>query len=194
MLHLRASDTRTMPWKDGGGATTELAIEPAGATLADPFLWRLSSARVEAAGPFSRFPGRARLLALLEGEGLILDVEGQGRLRLKPGKGPLAFPGDPAAFATLIQGPCVDLGLIFDPGRVEGSLALLELGPDATALTLAPTTLLYAVRGAVGVDPRAVQLGPGELLRFDGEAGAKVGLRALADRATLAVVHLHPRA
>lgn len=45
---------RRMPWKNGGGITTEIAIAPPGATL-DAFDWRISTARVEAAGPFSRF-------------------------------------------------------------------------------------------------------------------------------------------
>ena len=36
-------DYHTMPWKNGGGSTTELAIFPAGANL-DNFVWRLSTA------------------------------------------------------------------------------------------------------------------------------------------------------
>ena len=148
MLHLHPSDYRVMPWKDGGGSTTEIAIEPAGASLSDSFLWRVSSARVEASGPFSHFPGRARLLTLLEGSGLILDIEGQGRQRLKHPGQIVAFAGDGAVGATLIQGPCVDFGIISDPSRVKVSLAWLNLGPDATSITLAPTTLLFAPWGA----------------------------------------------
>jgi hypothetical protein len=192
MLHLRASETRVMPWKDGGGTTRELALEPAGATLGDPFLWRLSSARVEASGPFSRFPGHTRILALLEGAGFILDLEGVGRLRLKQVKQAITFPGEPAAHATLIQGPCVDLGLIFDAARVKGTVEILTLKPDATSLTLGPTTLLYAAQGAVGVDPLGVELGEGDVLRFDEEAGTKLGLRAPGGGATVAIVHLVP--
>ena len=53
-----------MPWKNGGGETLELAIAPAGAGLED-FAWRISSARVGAAGPFSACAGVDRSLALL---------------------------------------------------------------------------------------------------------------------------------
>ena len=190
MLHLRASDTRVMPWKDGGGSTTELAIEPAGVTAADPFLWRISSARVEASGPFSRFPGHTRILALLEGAGFILDLEGAGRMRLKQVKQTLEFSGDPAAHATLIQGPCLDFGLIYDAARVKGTVDVLTLGPNATSLTLGETTLIFAPKAAVGVDPLGVELAPGEVLRFDGEAGTKLGLRAPAGEAMAVVVHL----
>ncbi|HJV89495.1 MAG TPA: HutD family protein [Holophagaceae bacterium] len=192
MLHLRASDIRVMPWKDGGGSTAQVAIEPAGAALTDPFLWRVSSARVETSGPFSTFPGRQRILALLEGAGFILDLEGAGRLRLKNPRQPIAFSGDPAAHATLIQGPCLDLGLIYDPARVTGKVEVLTLGPDATSVTLATTTLIYSPSAPVGVDPVGVALAAGEALRFDGEAGTKVGLRAPEGGATVAVVHLDP--
>ncbi|HJV22469.1 MAG TPA: HutD family protein [Holophagaceae bacterium] len=192
MLHLRASDIRVMPWKDGGGSTAQVAIEPADAGLSDPFLWRVSSARVEASGPFSTFPGRRRILALLEGAGFILDLEGAGRLRLKSAKQPIAFSGDHPAHATLIQGPCLDLGLIFDPARVQGHVEVLTLGPDATSITLAPTTLIYTPQAPVGVDPVGVELAGGEALRVDGEAGTKLGLRAPSGGATVAVVHLTP--
>ena len=144
MLQLRPSDYRVMPWKDGGGSTTEIAIEPAGASLSDPFLWRVSSARVESSGPFSHFPGRARLLTLLEGSGLILDIDGQGRQRLKHPGQMIAFPGDAKVHATLIQGPCVDFGIISDPARAKVTLEWLNLGTEATAITVSPTTLLFA--------------------------------------------------
>ncbi len=192
MQHLHPTDYRTMPWKDGGGSTTELALEPAGGSVSEPFLWRASTARVEASGPFSAFPGRRRILALLEGAGLILDLEGAGRLRLKQPHQPIEFPGDPAAHATLIQGPCTDFGLIFDATRVKGAVEVLTLGPDATSITLAATTLLFNPKGLVQVDPLGVELGAGEALRFDGEAGTKLGLRAPSGEATLAIVHLSP--
>ncbi|HWV09358.1 MAG TPA: HutD family protein, partial [Pseudomonas sp.] len=61
--------TPCTPWKNGGGETRELAIEPAGAAL-DEFEWRISSARVTAPGGFSSFPGIDRSLAILNGDGL----------------------------------------------------------------------------------------------------------------------------
>jgi len=198
MLHLRSSDYRVMPWKDGGGSTTEIAIEPAGSGLADPFLWRVSSARVEASGPFSHFPGRARLLTLLEGSGLILDIDGQGRQRLKfPGQ-VVAFAGDAGVHATLIQGPCVDFGIISDPGRVKVSLEWLNLGADATGITVAPTTLLFAPWGPVRVDPLGMELEPQDCLRLGNSPaateapGAKLGVRASFGTTPLVLVSIWP--
>jgi len=198
MLHLRPSDYRVMPWKDEGGSTTEIAIEPAGASLAEPFLWRVSSAQVEASGPFSHFPGRARLLTLLEGSGLILDIEGQGRQRLKHPGQVVAFAGDAAVSATLIQGPCVDFGIISDPSRVRVTLEWLNLGMDATAITVAPTTLLFAPWGPIRVDSLGVELAPRDCLRL-GTApaateapGAKLGVRATMGTTPLVLVSIWP--
>jgi len=197
MLHLRSSDYRVMPWKDGGGSTTEIAIEPAGGSLAEPFLWRVSSARVEASGPFSHFPGRARLLTLLEGSGLILDIDGQGRQRLKHPGQVVAFPGEAAVHATLIQGPCVDFGVISDPS-LKVTLEWLNLGPDATSITVAPTTLLFAPWGPVRVDPLGVELEPRECLRLGNSPaateapGAKLGVRAAFGTTPLVLVSIWP--
>ena len=68
---LRAADHRTMPWKNGGGSTTEIAAAPDGAGI-DAFDWRVSMAVVAADGPFSEFPGIDRTLSILDGSGLIL--------------------------------------------------------------------------------------------------------------------------
>lgn len=192
MQHLTSADYRVMPWKDGGGTTTELAIHPPGATVQGGFAWRLSSARVEASGPFSTFPGMARSLALVEGVGLILDLEGVGRLRLKHPREVIQFAGGVSAHATLIQGPVTDLGLIHDPARFTATLEVRDLTADATSLTLAPTTLLHALGGPIGVDPLGLTLAAGDTLRLE-EADRKLGLRALEGAARVAVVHLTPR-
>ena len=73
MRIIRAADCRRMPWKNGRGETVEIAISPDGAGI-DDFDWRLSMARVETDGPFSLFAGIDRTLAVLEGEGIFLNV------------------------------------------------------------------------------------------------------------------------
>ena len=75
-------DFRVMPWKNGAGSTTELLIDPPGATLAGGFRWRVSMATVAESGPFSSFPGLDRTLLLLEGEGMELDHGPHGRALL----------------------------------------------------------------------------------------------------------------
>jgi environmental stress-induced protein Ves len=53
----------SVPWKNGGGTTRQLAVGPADAT-ADDFLWRLSIARIDAPGSFSVFSGIDRTILL----------------------------------------------------------------------------------------------------------------------------------
>ncbi|AAZ27218.1 HutD/Ves family protein [Colwellia psychrerythraea] len=62
---------KTIPWKNGLGHTTELAISDGG-TL-DNFDWRLSIASVVNDGDFSNFSGYLRNLVLIKGNGLTLD-------------------------------------------------------------------------------------------------------------------------
>jgi len=197
MLHLRPADYRLMPWKDGGGSTTEIAIVPAGAGLSEPFLWRVSSARVEASGPFSRFPGQARSLLLLEGAGLLLTIGSKARQRLKHPGQVVTFAGDDAVDATLIQGPCTDFGLIHDPRQVQATLEWLTLEKDATSISLAPTTLLFAPWGAVRVDPLGLQLEHRDCLWFGNpgqpeKPGAKLDLRAAQGTTPLVLVSIRP--
>ena len=72
MLTILSPETfKTIPWKNGLGHTTELAINSGGNL--DNFNWRLSIASVVNDGDFSNFSGYQRNLVLIEGEGLILD-------------------------------------------------------------------------------------------------------------------------
>lgn len=130
-----------VPWKDGGGITRTIAVGPEGAGMED-FDWRLSMAEVRAAGPFSRFDGIDRSLAVLAGE-LTLDIDGRTR-RIGRGDAPLTFAGDVPVTGTPVGGDVTDLNLMVRRGRGTGRLVPLTpaFAPDpaATVLILVSTT------------------------------------------------------
>ena len=169
--HLKPSEGRLMPWKNGGGTTLELAADPPGATLETGFRWRLSSAVVAASGPFSAFPGLERWLLLLEGEGMDLDFGPRGRMALPEPLRPLRFSGDWPAVATLLDGPCTDLNLMVDPRTCRSGMEVVHLGASQTIRLSEATTLLFVAQGAVAVPALNLQLGSRHLLRLDGGAG-----------------------
>ena len=142
MRILRAEDHRRMPWKNGGGETTEIAVFPEGAGL-DDFDWRVSMARVEASGPFSLFAGIDRTLAILDGAGIILSVEGRSAFGLTARSEPLTFPADVATSAALIAGPVTDLNVMTRRGRLAHTVARREIvGSIEIAFDTAETLLL----------------------------------------------------
>jgi environmental stress-induced protein Ves len=108
---IRARSCRSTRWKNGGGSTTEIAIEPAGASL-DTFDWRISMATVAADGPFSAFPEIDRTLALVSGNGVALTIGSDAPLTLKSGSEPISFAGDVATLARLIAGAITDLNVM----------------------------------------------------------------------------------
>ena len=99
-----------MPWKNGGGETTEIIVSPADASL-DTFDWRISMARVAADGPFSVFPGIDRTLSILDGAGIRLAVNGLTQ-SLTVKSSPLAFPADAPTEAWLLDGAITDLNVM----------------------------------------------------------------------------------
>lgn len=113
MRHLRADDYRIMPWKNGGGSTTELAIFPESTGLSGaPFMWRVSIADVVADGPFSRFPDYDRHIMVIEGAGMFLDADVHGTIDLTEPFVPASFSGDWGIEGTLVQGPVRDFNLM----------------------------------------------------------------------------------
>jgi uncharacterized protein len=150
MRLLRAKDHRRMPWKNGAGVTTEIAIFPAGAGLED-FRWRLSMAMVTSDGPFSLFAGVDRTLAVLEGEGLRLAVEGQPEQSVTHGSPPVAFAADRSTSAKLISRPVIDLNAMTRRGcwthrmerlTVRGSVAIGDGGDIAIVFCASGSTLI----------------------------------------------------
>ena len=77
---------RPKSWKNGRGQTREIAC-----SLPDEGYWRLSIADGTQEGPFSLFARLSRILTVIEGSGLRLNIAGQthnfGSLN------PIFFPG-----------------------------------------------------------------------------------------------------
>ncbi|MBZ9847344.1 HutD family protein [Mesorhizobium sp. CA14] len=167
MRILRAADYRAMPWKNGGGTTTEITVSPDGAGL-DDFDWRISMARVETSGPFSSFAGIDRTLSVLEGEGIVLDVAGRPPVRLTTASAPLAFPGDIPTGAALIGGPITDLNVMTRRGRMAHEVERRSFSVEIRIAPRADTTLVLAVgAGATLFTDDAPSLGPLDTLILD---------------------------
>jgi environmental stress-induced protein Ves len=170
---LRADDHRRMAWKNGGGETLEVAISPAGAAL-DAFDWRVSMATIAADGPFSAFLGVDRTLALLEGDGMILAIDGRPPIRLNAGDPPLAFPADAATAATLAEGAVTDLNVMT---RRDRCAHLVEpiVGPQDVAVADGAVLLLFGDGLAIETDDGGVVLGYRDFARIEGPADLHVG-------------------
>ena len=166
---LPARHYRAMPWRNGLGTTTEIAVEPA----ADGrFHWRLSIADVAQSGPFSSFDGYDRTIAVVAGAGMRLAVAGRPTVLIDRESAPYDFPGDAATDCGLIDGPIRDFNLIVDRatarGRVVGLRAAQSVALDGG------TALLHALMGGFTVDagPLGAWVVPeGDTLRLDGVTG-----------------------
>jgi environmental stress-induced protein Ves len=168
LVHLSARDYRRMPWRNGGGTTTELVAEP---DAGGGFLWRLSIAEVAVPGPFSDFPGVERTILLLAGRGMVLHLAGAPPRRIDRPLEPFTFDGGLRVECELVDGPVRDLNLMVARGKVAGTLRVLRI-PRGSRVELphAGTVLLHLVEGSLDVG--GVTLRPDETLRGDGAAGA----------------------
>lgn len=131
---LRWSDYRSMPWKNGGGTTREVAAGvvrgPLGAVEpVDGFDWRVSVADVETGGAFSSFPGIDRVITLIEGEGMVLTVDGVPEA-VSP-LNPFAFSGDAATDCRLAAGAVRDLNAMTRRGRATAQVRIVAVTSEA---------------------------------------------------------------
>jgi len=176
---LRWSEYRSVPWKNGGGTTREVASDAvqapvASATIADGFDWRVSVADVDAGGSFSTFPGIDRVITLVEGEGMVLTVDGTphpvGPLS------PFAFSGDAATDCRLEAGTVRNVNVMTHRSRATAQVRIITVAAAReTEMTCAPgeTLLVMAVTEGIAVggpDGRETLLGRLDCLRHEGPA------------------------
>lgn len=167
---------KTMPWKNGRGQTSEIAISPPDAGL-ENFSWRLSSAPILESGPFSLFPACNRLLTLLEGESCKARLESQGILvNLKCGE-IFRFSGDQPVSVELTNGQVRDLGLVYQRDKIKADMRLLSFAqkPRSFSLTI-ETVFFYVWRGSFSVSTypgeHIFSLSAGQVLRIDPVSGS----------------------
>ncbi|WP_241480969.1 HutD/Ves family protein [Leisingera sp. ANG-M6] len=121
-MRFSALTAQPVPWKNGGGITRELAVHKENGQI----VWRLSLAEIERSGPFSAFPGRARIHCIVEGAGHTL-ADGHIRLEARP-LTPVFFDGGLALDCRLRDGVCKAFNVIYDPNRVTPKAEILSGG------------------------------------------------------------------
>jgi environmental stress-induced protein Ves len=166
MLKVDPSRFQVMPWKNGGGTTTQLVIEPPGAGLEGDFLWRISRAQVGCSGPFSLFPGVDRTLLILAGEGMVLDHGPWGTQTIYKELIPVSFPGEWPTQGTLRGGPVEDFNVMSRRGRMEHRVEVLR---DTRDLPVAHELILHAVQGKAWSSGECLEAG--EVARIPGGGG-----------------------
>jgi environmental stress-induced protein Ves len=123
---IRFAELRSEPWRNGGGVTRELASHPKAASAQDgAWDWRVSIADVSKAGDFSAFPGMERVLTVIDGELLLLTVDGDEHPLEK--YRPFRFSGEAAAHGALPTGDIRDLNVIARTGSFKGFTSIIEL-------------------------------------------------------------------
>ncbi|MBT2593871.1 HutD family protein [Arthrobacter sp. ISL-72] len=123
---IRYAELRAEPWRNGGGVTRELASHPKAASAQDgAWDWRVSIAEVSKAGAFSAFPGMERVLTVIDGELLLLTVDGAEHPLEK--YRPFRFPGDADTASALPTGDIRDLNVITRNGAFKGYTSIIEL-------------------------------------------------------------------
>ena len=135
---LSSDQYRTMPWRNGGGVTHEIMIEPPDATSESGFVWRLSVAEIHRDGPFSMYPGVDRSMVVLDGDGLILEFPMGRREQLEP-LGVFRFPGEVPCVGKLIDRPVRDVNAM--TARLKARHAIRVVDVDNLPRALLATSL-----------------------------------------------------
>ncbi|HZN39430.1 MAG TPA: HutD family protein [Planctomycetota bacterium] len=182
---IRLGDQPITRWRNGGGSTRQIAIDPPGAGLASEFRWRVSRAQVASDGPFSVLPGVDRSLWLLRGNGMRLDVGGSDVVIDRVWQR-FDFAGEATVMARLLDGPCEDLNVMTARGKVAADARVVTvLSQQSLEVPAAAQRLVVVLVGTVDAE-RGCVLGGGDALRLDGPG--ELSVRSMAEPARLLVV------
>lgn len=145
---LKNQTYRSMPWKNGRGFTSEIAIFPVGSTLEkNNFSWRLSSAEVTENGPFSIFPNCDRYLTVIEGSGLKLHFETESKLIDQNSF--LQFSGELKVQGELIFGKIKDLNFILKKNTNKVQFKILNTPVNKLRKG---TSIIFVMEGSVTIN------------------------------------------
>jgi environmental stress-induced protein Ves len=176
---IRQKDCPLQPWKNGMGRTREIAVQTS--STGEGFLWRVSVAEVDSAAPFSPFPGIDRSIALLDGAGFVMTLDGTRKHPLTTAFAPFAFPGEARVVVALVAGPTRDFNLMVKRAEARGQVQVWR-GPG-TRVAQDNTVLVYCAGGSVDTPDGRLQIGdawrpeaPGVRLALSDDAVALAAL------------------
>ena len=160
----RFGEHRQMPWKNGLGITREVISRPASDGLGG-FDWRISLATVGASGPFSVFAGIDRTIAVLEGDGMQLTVDGRREPPLVVASPPFAFSGDAQIQADCLGGETLDLNVMSRRGIIVHHMTKIAVSAAQTH-SVSCNTVAIVFRGdaVVEIDSMRSDVGLGDVL------------------------------
>lgn len=185
MQIIRYAELKPERWRNGGGVTRQLASHPS--ADGSGWDWRVSLADVTKAGDFSPFPGMERLLTVVEGELLLLTVEGTERPVEK--YRPFRFDGGAATSATLPTGDIRNLNVISRAGAFKGYTSVIELSKKRAQPVFEGQVAVLLQGQASVTDGTGVS---GDLGRYDAVVGSDAATLEVLGRGFLAVVSLDP--
>ena len=181
VARLDSARYRRTPWKNGGGVTVDIAGESAPGIASgswEGMIWRFGQTRIERPGPFSDLSGFDRLLAVVEGQGLVLRPVGAPPLDVRARFRPVRFPGEWQIESELEDGPVAVVNLMADRRR---AVIDLRFAAGTSRLAFEPGTLvLYAAAGAAIVDlvGGPIELPPADALQVESDEPIAVTLRS----------------
>jgi environmental stress-induced protein Ves len=212
---IRYAELKPQPWRNGGGVTREVAgghaaaaetpTTPGGPAQDAAWDWRVSIAEVSNAGAFSPFPGMERVLTVIDGELLLLSVDGAEHPLEK--YRPFRFSGDADSASALPTGNIRNLNVITRTGAVKGYTSIIELskkrahpvfGGQLGILLQGQATVSPGTAGSgpglesgVTADgPVPTDSGPATLERYDAVVGSDTATPEILGRGFLAVVSI----
>ena len=169
IMRLDPKAYRRTPWKNGGGVTTDIADDYAPGAAPGSWsgmLWRFGRTNIVTPGPFSDLSGFDRILTVIGGRGLTLEVEGGAALDVREPYRPVRFRGEDRIVSRLEAGPVAVLNLLADRSAYAIDVAILS-GGDARVLDSA-ISIVYALEDSAVAIGERYALAADEALRIDG--------------------------
>lgn len=211
---IRYAELKAHPWRNGGGVTREVARHPRTTSMQtalqtgprdtgqdNAWDWRVSIAEVSKAGPFSAYTGMDRVLTVIDGDLLLLSVDGAEHPLEK--YRPFRFSGDADSAGALPTGDIRDLNVITRNGAFKGYTSIIELSKKRAhpvfagqlgILLQGQGTVSPGTAGSLPTGPAAVAPAPErvELNRYDAVVGADTATPEILGRGFLAVISIDP--
>lgn len=180
---------RVVPWKNGGGVTTEIAAGPPLSGDQD-WSWRVSIADVPATGPFSLFPGIDRTIAVIQGSGMDLHFE-DGRVVPLELNQPVDFDGGLPVDGILRKDPIRDFNVMADRRYFRAALEIHQ-GVTTThqQIGVGSVLLVHFLDGegsVTGPDGVAAAVQQSETIIYEGTVAVSVSI-GLGARAAIVVL------